>query len=291
MGLLDGKVALVTGAGRGLGRAHALALAAEGAAVLVNDVGGAVVGGGHDPQPAAEVVDAVTGAGGRAVADDTDVSTIAGGEAVVARAIEAFGRIDVVVNNAGISRPATIDQLDDAVLDAHLGVHLKGVVGTTRAAFAAMRDQGGGAVVNTTSGAGLDPQVGGSSPYGCAKAAVYSFTRTAAHEGAPIGVRVNAVSPLARTRMSEAYFAQARPGEAELLDPSRVSDVVVFLASDLARGITGRVLRVGGHDACEAYFTATVPAVADRWTPDVLAARLGDVLRADVTGLPGRGED
>ncbi len=291
VGLFDGKVAVVTGSGRGLGRAHALALAAEGASVVVNDVGGAVGGGGRDSGPADEVVAEIVAEGGSAVTDATDVSTIAGGEALIAVALAAFGRVDVLVNNAGISRSVAIADLDDAVIDAHLGVHLKGVIGTTRAAFLAMAAQGGGAIVNTTSGAGLDPQVGGSSPYGMAKAALYSFTRTAAFEGAPIGVRVNAVSPLARTRMSEAYFSQARPGEAELLDPSRVSDAVVFLASDLADGITGRVIRIGGHDASEAFFTSTTPASADRWTPRLLASRRDEVLRAVVTGLPGRGED
>lgn len=280
MGLLDGKAAVVTGAGRGLGRAHALALAAQGASVLVNDVGGEVEGGGADPGVAERVAAEIRGAGGRAEADPSDVSTLAGAGAVVERALAAFGRLDVLVNNAGVSRLATVEELDEPLLDLHLGVHLKGTVGTTKAAFPAMRQAGGGRIVNTVSGAGLNPEWPGTCAYACAKAAVYAFTKVAAIEGAPHGIRVNAIAPLAHTRMSEAFFARTRPGAADRFDPSRVSVAVVFLASDLSGDLTGRVLRVEGRRLAEAFFDRTDGVDLAEGTPQEIAARLGEILRA-----------
>jgi NAD(P)-dependent dehydrogenase (short-subunit alcohol dehydrogenase family) len=277
--LLDGKVAVVTGGGRGLGRAHALALAAAGAAVLVNDLGSGVEGAGTDATVAGAVVDEIRAAGGIADADTGDVSSVAAGARLVQRALDAFGRVDVVVNNAGISRRTLVADLDDEVLDLHLGVHLKATVGTTRASFAAMATSGGGRIVNTVSGAGLDPAHPESAAYASAKAAVYAFTKVAAIEGAACGVTVNAVSPLAVTRMSETFFARADPAAAARLDPSRVSDVVVYLASDLSAGVTGRILRVEGGQLSEAYMTRTPGADADRWEPAALAARIAEVLR------------
>jgi NAD(P)-dependent dehydrogenase (short-subunit alcohol dehydrogenase family) len=270
MGLLDGKVAVVTGAGRGLGRAHALALAADGAKVLVNDVGGA-----------GEVAREIATAGGEAVADHTDLATMASARAVVDAAVRAFGTVDVLVNNAGISRRQTLDELDEPVLDLHLAVHLKATVATTQAAFAVMAAAGGGRIVNTVSGAGLRPEHPGTTAYACAKAAVYAATLVAAAEGKPHGIRVNAVSPLAVTPMSEAFFQAADPAQRDALAPERVSDVVVFLASDLAGDLTGRILRVEGTHVSEAAMVWSDGASArdaERWTPDHLAARLSDVL-------------
>ena len=279
MALLDGKVALVTGAGRGLGRSHALCLASQGAAVFVNDVGGAVVGGGRDESVAQSVAEEIRAAGGQAEADHTDISTITAAGEVVRHAVDAFGRLDIVVNNAGITRRVALVDLDDEVLDLHLGVHLKGTVGTMKAAFPVMADQGGGSIVNTVSGAGLLPENPKTTGYATAKAAVYAATLVAAVEGRPLGIRVNAVSPLAVTRMSEAFFAQAAPGQAERLDPARVSVVVAFLASNLADGITGRILRIEGEHLCEAHMTWTTGVEAD-WTPELLAERVGEALNA-----------
>lgn len=279
--LLAGKVALVTGAGRGLGRSHALTLAAAGAAVVVNDVGSGVRGGGSDPGPADEVVREIVEGGGAAVADHTDVGSVAGGEAVVAAVLDAFGRIDVVVNNAGISRPSPLVDMDDDNIDAHIAVHLKAAIGTTKAAFRSMRD--GGTIVNTTSGAGLDPTYGGSVSYGCAKAGVYSLTRTAAIEGAPLNIRVNAISPLARTRMADGFLDQAYPTtDPTLLDPSHASQAVLFLASDLSVPLTGRILRLAAHEASEVSIVKFTTVAGDRslgdepgegWTAEAFARR------------------
>lgn len=258
MGLLDGKVAVVTGAGRGLGRSHAFALAAAGATVVANDLDHAVA-----------TVDAIASAGGRAAADDSDVSTLAGAGAVVRHALDAFGRVDVVVNNAGLSRPCPIAELDDAVLDLHLGVHLRGTVGTTRAAFPVMAAQGGGRIVNTISGHAFEPKALDSAAYAAAKGAIFSFTMAAAREGAAHGILVNAIAPLALTQMSQTYLA-AIPDAAERLHPTHVSRVVVWLASEAATGVTGRVFWVEG----DSIMTMTVERSAA-----VTFARIEELLR------------
>lgn len=236
MGSLDGRVAVVTGAARGLGRAHALALAAEGAAVLVNDI---------DPEMAAATVREIRQAGGTAHGDGTGLSTVADGAAVVAKAQGEFGRVDIVVNNAGLSRPAPLEDIDDAALDLHLGVHLRATVGATGAALPLMRHQGYGRVINTVSGHGLEPQNPRSAAYAAAKAAVFGFTRAAALEAGE-GTTVNAIAPVAYTRMSEAYLAQVG-GAAERFAPEHVSLIVVWLCSEEWRGINGTVLRVEGE--------------------------------------------
>lgn len=269
--LLTGKVAVVTGAGRGLGRAHALALAARGAAVLVNDV---------DGPSAAATADTIRAGGGRAEPDATSVSTIAAGARVVEHAAEVFGGVDVVVNNAGISRRAPVEDLDDDTVDAHLGVHLKATMGTTKAAFSIMRPGGGGRIVNTVSGAGLYSEYGGVGAYGSAKGAVYAFTRVAAIEGAPHGIFVNAISPLALTPMSERFVGTRGDIDPELLRPERVAQLVVFLATPLARDLTGRVLRLAGRDLGEVVMETGPVVSADRWTPELIATRLGEVVDA-----------
>lgn len=271
VGLLDEHVAVVTGAGRGLGRAHALTLAAAGAAVLVNDLEGAD-----------DTVTAIEDAGGRAVADSSDIGGIDGATRLVDRAVEVFGRIDLVMNNAGISVPTDIVALEAEGFDRHLDVHLRATVGTTRGAFRHFREQGaGGRVVNTVSGHGLEPRNTGSSAYAAAKGAIFSFTRAAALEAAELGATVNAVSPLAYTRMSEAYLSQIAGAE-ERYDPAHVSRVVVFLASAFAADVNGRVLRVEGSKITE-YRVELGPAIEpgsgeSEWTPETLAARIEEVL-------------
>jgi NAD(P)-dependent dehydrogenase (short-subunit alcohol dehydrogenase family) len=246
---LDGKVALVTGAGRGLGRAHALALAANGAAVVVNDVGSDLDGGGRDRTPALGVAAEIADAGGTAVADHTDVASLAGGAAAVATAIRAFGRIDILVNNAGFAHGGgDVANPVDAELDALLAVHLKAAVGTMAAAFADMRTRHWGRIINTVSEVALDPRVTGALGYGAAKAALWSATLAAAKAGAALGITVNAVSPGARTRMNEILLDAGFRGQPPSLDlsPAHVARLVVYLASDEAGDITGRVIHAAG---------------------------------------------
>jgi len=240
---VDGRVALVTGAGRGLGRAHALALAAAGAAVVVNDID-------HDHADA--VAGEVRAAGGRAVADSTDVASVAGGRRAVAAAIDAFGRVDVVVNNAGFAHGGgPVADPVAAELDALLDVHFKAALGTMAAALADMRPRGWGRIINTVSEASLDARFVASLGYGAAKAALWSATLVAAVEAAPYGVTVNAISPGARTRLNaDVLDAGFRSGSSAALDldPAHVAAVVAYLASEEAGDITGRIVHAaGGH--------------------------------------------
>lgn len=256
---LDGRVALVTGAGRGIGRAHALALAAEGAAVVINDVGADLDGSGGDAGPAEAVAAEVVSAGGWGLADTTDVASIDGGRRAVARTIDAYGRIDIVVNNAGFAHGGgdVIHPVEDE-LDALLGVHLKGALGTMAAAFPDMAARGWGRIVNTVSEAALDRRFVGALGYGAAKAALWSATLAAAAEGVPLGITVNAVSPGARTRMNaDLLDAGFRAGASAGLDldPAHVADVVAYLASDEAGDITGRIIHAAGGEVRE-YATA-----------------------------------
>jgi NAD(P)-dependent dehydrogenase (short-subunit alcohol dehydrogenase family) len=256
---LDGRVALVTGAGRGIGRAHALALAAQGAAVVVNDVGAQLDGSGSDAGPAGAVAAEVVSAGGWGMADITDVASIDGGRRAVARAIDVCGRIDIVVNNAGFGLGGgDVAHPVEAELDALLAVHLKAALGTMAAAFPDMAARGWGRIVNTVSEAALDKRFVGSLGYGAAKAALWSATLVAAAEGAAHGITVNAVSPGARTRLNaELLDTGFRAGASARLDlnPAHVADVVAYLASEEAGDITGRIFHAAGGEVRE-YATA-----------------------------------
>jgi NAD(P)-dependent dehydrogenase (short-subunit alcohol dehydrogenase family) len=246
---LDGKVALVTGGARGIGRAHAGLLAERGAAVVLNDLGTGIDGGGRDPSAAQAAVGEIEASGGRVIADDHDISTFDGAAAAVRHAVEAFGRIDVVVNNAGILGGERLGTVDERTLQRLWSVHFIGAVGTARAALPHMAAQGGGRIVNTVSEVALDPRRGGGGAYGAAKAAVWSATLWMAEEGRPHGVTANALSPGALTRMNEAMFAeQGGPPPGLDLDPGHVARVAAWLASDEAADVTGRIIHVaGGH--------------------------------------------
>jgi NAD(P)-dependent dehydrogenase (short-subunit alcohol dehydrogenase family) len=241
---LDGKVAIVTGAGRGLGRAHAHRLASMGATILVNDVGCATDGRGTDDAPAHAVVDEIVRAGGVAVADTTDIGSSAAGAAVVAAALDRFGRVDIVVNNAGVVRPTDLTDPDLGPLDLMLAVHLKATLGTTAAALPNLVEQGWGRIVNTVSEVALRPGPD-TAGYSIAKAAVWSATLATAEAARGTGVTANAVSPGAATRMSAgALDPRFGPGE---LDPARVAAVVAWLASEAAGDVTGAVVHVAGR--------------------------------------------
>lgn len=253
MGLLDGRVAIITGSGRGLGRCHALALARAGAAILANDVGAAVAGDGADSAVALSVVSEIEAMGGRAVANTASVSDWQACRTMVEQALDSFGRLDIVVNNAGIFAPATITDLAEAHWDREIAVHLKGTAALSHWAAAYWNSQGraeGRAIVNTCSPVGLHPMPTGSA-YNAAKAGIAALTQTHAQELATLGVRVNAIAPAARTRM-----VQDSPDVDRLMprtegfdrhQPEHVSPLVVYLASSLCQ-FTGRVFAVEGGD-------------------------------------------
>jgi NAD(P)-dependent dehydrogenase (short-subunit alcohol dehydrogenase family) len=243
---LDGRVALVTGGGRGLGAAHARALAAAGAAVVVDDTGVDTDGNDPDPSVAEAVAAEIRAAGGRAVADHSDVSDFDGAGAAVRRVLDEFGRIDILVNNAGIIGAARLDDLSEAELQRHLAVHVVGTIGAIKAAYPHMRAQGHGRIVNTTSEAALSRLHGTGMAYSAAKAAVWGVTMAAATEGAGHGVTVNALSPGALTRMSQRHLEEAGIPAGLDLSPARVSDVLVALCSDEAADVTGRVVHTAG---------------------------------------------
>lgn len=239
-------MAVVTGGGAGLGRAHALALGAAGAHVLVNDA---------DGDAASAVAGEIAGNGGEAAPDGRALGTVADGRALVAAAIEWGGTLDVVVNNAGVSRPRPVVALSDESVTSHLGVHLLATIGSTAAALPVMAERGWGRVINTVSGHGLAPANPGSAAYAAAKAAVFGFTRAAALEASP-GVTVNAVAPLAFTQMSEGYLSSVE-GARERFAPEHVSRVILWLCGAGTEGVNGRVLRVEGDRVGEYDLAAT----------------------------------
>src|SRR4051812_40004733 len=223
----DGKVAIITGAGGGLGREHALLLASRGALVVVNDLGGSVHGEGGSAGPAETVVKEIEDLGGVAVADTNSVATPEGGEAIVQTAIDAFGRIDIVINNAGILRDKTFHNMEPEMVNAVLDVHLKGAFWVTKPAWVKMREQNYGRVINTSSNSGILGNFGQSN-YGAAKMGLVGLTRVLAQEGARYNIKVNAVAPVARTRMTEEILGQMN----ELVDPKLVSPIVAWLAHE-----------------------------------------------------------
>jgi NAD(P)-dependent dehydrogenase (short-subunit alcohol dehydrogenase family) len=249
-GSLGGRVALVTGGGRGIGRAHALLLAERGASVVVCDVGAELDGRGRDATVAEAVAGEIVARGGVAVADGSDISTFAGGAGAVQHALDEFGRIDIVVNNAGVAGGADIEDVTEDVLDRIMAVNFYGSVGTAKAAWPHFRAQRWGRVVNTVSEVALDTKIpgGGGIGYGAAKAAVWSLTISLAEAGRAHGITVNAVSPGAFTRMNETMFAASAPPAGLDLDPVHVARVVAWLASDDAADVTGRIVHAaGGH--------------------------------------------
>jgi NAD(P)-dependent dehydrogenase (short-subunit alcohol dehydrogenase family) len=236
----DGKVAIVTGAGGGLGRSHALELARRGARVVINDLGGSVDGSGHAEGPAAAVVREINDLGGEAVANTDSVASPEGGAAVVTTALDAFGRVDIVVNNAGILRDKSFHNLTPELVDPVIDVHLKGAFNVLRTAWPLMRDQGYGRVVNTSSNSGILGNFGQAN-YGAAKMGLVGLTRVLAIEGAKYGIKANAIAPIAYTRMT----ADLMPGLEDKLKPELITPVVVFLAHEDCP-VNGEIYSAGG---------------------------------------------
>lgn len=278
MASLSDRVGIVTGAGRGLGRAHALALAAAGARVVVNDPGCDLDGTGADTSPAEAVVAEIEATGGSAIASFAPVGGPEAALELVRLAVDTWGHLDFLVNNAGISQATPIADLDHALWQRVLDTHLGGTFTCAQAAFREMVRVGrGGRIINTTSGAGLGRAYPRSAAYASAKAAIAALTRVTAMEGAEHGITCNAISPLARTRMSGAFLAgQPDGGGAE-----NVSPLVVYLASEGSRGVNGQIFRAAdGHiGVYEAPIPAGIPSEADTWTASEIERRIGEILR------------
>ena len=291
MGALEGRVAAITGAGRGIGREHALLFASEGAKVVVNDLGGNPDGTGSDASPAQQVVDEIKAAGGEAVAHTDDISTWDGAQSLVQAAVDEFGRLDVLVNNAGILRDGFITSLDEEQWDAVLKVHLKGHFTCLKHASMHWRERSKAgeevkaAVINTASGSGLFLPNAGQANYGAAKAAIAALTLVASQELERYGVRVNAIAPNARTRLTEdvpgvgeMFKAPDDPSELDIFNPKNVSPLVAYLASEGCT-INGTVYLVQGGQIAplENWKIGEGVNVDEPWTVELVAERLGEV--------------
>ena len=279
---LSGKVAIVTGAGRGIGRAHALALAAAGAKVVVNDLGGSLAGEGADLSPAQQVVSEIEAAGGAAVADGENVADFEGARRLAEHAISSFGGLDIVVNNAGILRDRMLVNMSEEEWDAVIAVHLKGHFAVTRHAAAYWRERSKAGddlharVINTSSPSGVFGNVGQTN-YGAAKAGIAGFTVIAAQELARYGVTVNCLAPNARTRMTEETFEMGdAPAGYDPLDPANISPVVVALCADDAQNITGQVFHIwgGAVNALRGWTGGELFSREEGWDADALLAAM-----------------
>jgi NAD(P)-dependent dehydrogenase (short-subunit alcohol dehydrogenase family) len=287
MGALEGRVAVITGAGRGIGREHALLFAKEGAKVIVNDLGGDNAGNGADSGPARDVVEEITEAGGTAVASTENVATWSGAESVVLQAIAEYGRLDVLVNNAGILRDSFIAGMEESHWDAVIAVHLKGHFAMLRHAAAHWKaqskagDQPNAAVINTASGSGVTLPNAGQANYGSAKAGIAAMTLIAAEELERYGVRVNAIAPIARTRLTLAtpgmgsLMAEPDEGELDLFSPANISPLVAYLATEKCP-ITGKVYAVqgGAISALSGWHDVETIETDGPWLIDDIACRL-----------------
>ncbi|MDT7678362.1 MAG: hypothetical protein QOD82_6264 [Pseudonocardiales bacterium] len=290
MGALDGRVAVITGAGRGIGREHALLFAAEGASVVVNDLGGNNDGSGADTGPAQEVADEITAAGGSAVANTDNVATWAGAKALVEQAVAEFGKLDVVVNNAGILRDAFLAGIEEQQWDSVIAVHLKGHAAVLHHAAAYWKaqskagNQPNGAVINTCSASGVTLPNAGQANYGAAKAGIAALTLVAAEELERYGVRVNAIAPIARTRLTlatpgmGAIFAQeVEEGEFDMFSPANIAPLVAYLATEKCPH-TGQVFAVqgGSIQKLQGWTVSASTDSDDPWTIDDVDGRLAE---------------
>ena len=293
MGKLDGKVAAITGSGRGIGRGIALLMAKEGAKVVVNDLGGNVAGEGADKGPAQQVVDEIKKAGGQAVAHTDNIATMKGGESLVQTAVDSFGRLDILVNCAGILRDRMIFNMSEEEWDAVVNVHLKGHFCTIRSASALMRQQKSGRIINFSSGSALGAP--GQPNYAAAKAGILGLTYSCANSLAKYGITCNAIMPGAATRMTDtipANFAQqmglstsSEQAQTSPMDPNNVAPIVIFLASDAAAKVNGQVFGASGYRI--SLYTHLVPEKViysqGPWDLDHLFKVFNSTLGADLT--------
>jgi len=265
----DGQVAIITGSGGGLGREHAIELARRGARVVVNDLGGSVTGEGHEDGPAHKTAQEINDLGGIAVADTNSVATPEGGAAIVQTAVDEFGTVDIVINNAGILRDKTFHNMTPELLNPVIDVHLRGAFYVTQPAYVIMREKGYGRIVNTSSNSGILGNFGQSN-YGAAKMGLVGFTRVLANEGRKHNIKANAIAPVAKTRMTEELFGAA----GDPLDPKLVTPVVAWLASSEV-DVTGEVYSVAGGLVARFFIgltpgfyksDLTVEDVRDNWT-------------------------
>jgi NAD(P)-dependent dehydrogenase (short-subunit alcohol dehydrogenase family) len=270
--LCEGRVAIVTGAGRGIGREHALSLARHGAKVVVNDLGGNVDGSGGDLSPAEQVVEEIAAMGGEAIANGESVADFEGAGRMIQAAIDAFGELHVVINNAGILRDRMLSNMTEAEWDAVINVHLKGTFAPARHAVAYWRERAkngqpvSGRIINTTSVSGIYGNPGQTN-YGAAKAGIAAFTQILALEVARYGVTVNAVAPVALTRMTENLGpAPETDDEREMRSPAWIAPIATWLASDEAAGVTGRVFEASG----------SLLAIAEGWVRGPRSAPVDD---------------
>ena len=298
MGLLDGKVAVITGAGRGIGRTEALLLASEGASVVVNDVGAAVSGEASEERPAEEVVNEIKGAGGTAVANFDDITSWEGGQALINQATQDLGGLDILVNNAGILRDRMSFNMEEADWDAVINVHLKGHFVPSRFAGAYWRAKAketgepvDAAIINTSSEAGLFGNAGQLN-YGGAKAGIAAMTIILARELDRFGVRSNAIAPRARTRMTEFLMgtAAADPGDSgfDTWAPENTAALVAWLASDLSKGVSGQVFIItGGLVQLAQGWHAVNKATSDKpWTIDSIEGVRDQLFKGVDSGVP-----
>jgi len=297
MGICDGRVVIVTGSGRGLGRAHALAFAQAGAKVVVNDLGVAQDGSDPSDTPAQQVVDEIVAAGGEAITSSHDVADWDAAGEMVQSAIDAFGGLDVVVNNAGIVRDRMFVNSEQAEWEAVLRVHVMGHAAPARhaAAYWRARSKAGepvdARIINTSSGAGLMGSIA-QAAYSAAKGAIASLTLVQAAELGRIGVTANALAPAARTRMTEEAFAdmmaEVADGAFDAMDPANVSPLVVWLGSAESAGVTGRVFEVEGGiiGIAEGFRHGPRFDKGARWEPEEVGAVVADLLSEAATPTP-----
>ena len=276
----DGKVAIITGAGGGLGRQHALMMAKRGALIVVNDLGGSIDGVGSNASAAQIVVDEIKAIGGEAVADHNTVATPEGGQAIVQTAIDTYGRVDIVINNAGILRDKAFHNMTPDLLNPVLDVHLKGAFYVTQPAFVHMREQGYGRIISTSSAAGVFGNFGQTN-YGAAKMGLVGFTRVLGVEGARFNIKANAIAPLAMTRMTEDILGALK----DKLAPELVSPLVAFLAHEECP-VSGQLFSVGGGRVAHVFLGETNGYYSPTLTPEDVQNNWDTITNRDNYAVP-----